>query len=634
MEDDEKLRSISTLPVGYKSYGRVPVAVYEGTLGVAEDQTTEPTTPLTASYESQRQWWNNVPNLRLPAPGRLRLTASERKLPKSNYDKYLQDRDTQDNSECQNEASFSPVTTGHNNWLITAPSLSENGRTRTNLLPSSPSPSRQIFNGLPVMTPTRRSNLHSSSCANDISSRSNLARSGDQGSDLEVISEHQQPSEFGKPGVTDCPLWKRRAGLPGTAIADETVLPHALKRAISEKLRPRLVPHSPFVQRIVEPIIPLSGHQPGSSHAVSPFILHDSERSASLVSNSIRFPQNRAIAHNAESSSILTMPSGYPCAGYPVYCLKGHTALAIGPDGEYKSGTPVMALDLCQSSADSWALDLHTAIAGNPAYSQEGSSPFDGNVQEAMLNIDGSQDPNPALDISWPALTTAELDSFCPLDGTFEELRSVYSNDLRSTMSLQIRSNPTAVSNRFPISSPRPYIPPSVAGTSIHGGESVGTRPVSQVTGFIERPCAMLSRQRRPLDPKAQPYTMIAQPYIPPHLRAVARAPEEKHELPVDTYNGVHQSLPHPIYGEHLRPNKTEEGSVVNAKRRAYGSGRKDSVPLEPVASAPVWMQHDHPYSWKRRLATGETMSVITIEAFGLLAVLDPVTYSLPYGVC
>jgi len=48
----------------------------------------------------------------------------------------------------------------------------------------------------------------------------------------------------------------------------------------------------------------------------------------------------------------------------------------------------------------------------------------------------------------------------------------------------------------------------------------------------------------------------------------------------------------------------------------------------------PVWTQQDHPYSWKARLASGDTVVMMTQDAYSLLTALDPIAYSLPYGVC
>ncbi|KAI9880440.1 MAG: hypothetical protein M1830_003082 [Pleopsidium flavum] len=654
MEDEEKLKYSTTSAVGYKSYGRVPVALYEGTSNLAGDQITEPTTPLTASYDSQRQWWDDVPNEQISVPRRLRFTASDLKPSNSDYDTYIQNRDPQDQAvKCQSQMStsllcperYSDLASG----LSSLRSL-ENKDINTECSPSSAAPFRQVFGCLPVMMPSRNWNTYPSGHILATSSRSDLAKSTSQRSQLNSIPEVQHPADHGKAGsLHDSPLFKRRhAELPGVT-AGEILSHHTLKRTASEVVQRPVVPHSPFLNRVVQPVFPLPGHQSQDNQAEDSSLQVDLEEPLPLTSHNLRLFLNHTAANSADNAAILTMPSGFPCAGLPVYFLSDAPALGTAPDGKPMAGASVTILDLYQSADDGWVISLQLAISSSPAFSQPKCSGLGQDMHAAIHYIPGSQYPNPTLEELVPASHNdiGNIEPFLPLKGSSERLRSMYSKDLRSMISRQIRSGSTGTS--FDISSSYPG-PPNKAHlhTQLSSDTEVArlsdktTRSKSALKS-TERSYAQVNQSRRPLNFDAEPYLEGSERrnrYFSAATEVIGQVRRDSsYDRQVDT-----QTLPLAVERKGLGDYRARARSIVNPDPSVYDPAEEDFVHVCPVvgandttllqshASAPLWLQDAHPFSWRYRVAMGENIPAITSDAFYLSAVLDPATYSLPYG--
>lgn len=661
MEDDEKLKSSTKSVVGYKSYGRVPVALYEGSSNLTGDLITEPTTPLTASYDSQRRWWNDVPNEQVLMPGRLRLTASDLKPPKSDYDTYIQNRDQQDQAaKCQTQVSTSLVDSGRNSVLASglsvAGALEYKDIISTEYRPSSANPSRQVFGGLPVMMPSRNWNVYPSSRAPATSSRSNLEKSAGQRSQLDSIPEAQQSPDRSKAGsVHGSPLFKRRhAELPGIT-TDEFLSHHTLKRTASEVLRRRVVPQSPFLSRVVGPVILLTSRQLGSNQMEHSSLQGCFEGPSPLTSENLRLFLNHAVAEDPDKSAILTMPSGFPCADLPVFFLSGAPALGTGRDGKPISGTPVTTLDLYPSSEDGCVLNLHLAISDEPAYSRANVSASGQGLQGATLDSSGGQYPDAALGKSLPSshIDIGGTEPFPSAKGRSEELRSMYSMELRSTMSQQIRSGSTGnnhalTSNPGPLMKARPPVQ-LPADTQVSPSYGKPTRSNSNLR-IVGRPHAQINQSNQPnqpgrfLNPDAEPYLEDSQPPTQ-YISAATETIGQVRQNSSHNWRLVTQALPPSIGPKQLSGYGAKDQFIVDADPSVYSPAEEEFVRAHQVVRssnmtfspsntlAPVWVQHEHPRSWKSRLAMGENIPAISTDAFGLLAVLDPTTYSLPYGV-
>lgn len=621
MENDSKLKSSFTSAVGYNGYGRVPVALYLNPSNFAGHQVTEPTTPLTPSYDSQCDWWDDVPNKEVSVLRQLRLTTSEFTPTKTEYDTYILHR----NKQYATTKELPGASSSHaerGDGMVAAP-VSANVRDTYALA----TPSRQTFGGLPVMNPSRNWNTHSPSRIRAVSSRSNLGTS--QTSQLGSIPETQHsPTRGLGDSFRVSPLFERRgAGLP-YVMADRFVSHQTLRRSVSEVLQRHVMPQSPYLYRVVEPAIPFTTNEPGENSQQHNPLQDCPEESFPPTSENLRLFVSHASAFSTGKRAVLTMPSGFPCAGFPVFSLGTAPALGTRHDGQPISGLPIAALDLCQASGTGCTRSLCFAVKVNPLYSVAKESGSCQILHSATLNFLGNQYPYADVEESRPS-SHVEIKNTEPLTlfkGSLEELRLMYSTELRCMMSQQIRSGSRET--------------PSDASNSKSGSTKRASSPV-QLPVFIE---ASRSYGMSTLSIAAsrkvgnQKEIHQSQQRLSPNFKQQLESSKRLSEIAIPNH-------PHSILKSNLPPHGAGRQQMIKDDPSLKVLAEEGLVPVSPFIGAsevvsapthelaPTWVQSEHPRSWRSRLAMGESITPFTANAFNLLTSLDPAKYCLPYGV-
>ena len=640
MEDDEILTSNRAPPVEYKSYGRVPVELFEHPPASFKDKNAK-SVALTASHDLHQDWWVGIPNVEISKPGRLRLTASDLKPSESDFNKYLQEQANEHSAvECRSQERSTLIgfedSTSLAHGAFSA-RTSETKRSRfEDFWPTLQSPTRQIYGGLPFASPSRRWDMHTTDQAMVTSYENNAGNSPRPQSELDSILEDQQSTLKGRVGVVGSPLWKRRADSSRRATFTEFSR-RVLKRAASENLRRRVVPCSPILRRVADPHLPLTNDESGRSPIALDLVRGGPDGSSAIAGENSGEFQDRTDAQ----SSILTVPSGYPCAGHPVFLLNGEAALAKGSDGKFVAGTPVTILDICDSCADGWTRDLHLAIARKPEYSQAISLALKPTTQEGMQAQNGSQYPSSTpggFESSLPNQPDAPIHA----KGKADETRLMCSHDLGLMMSMQIQHGSTAISSNL------------LSVNSVKRDESdqylqqASSSKNSALYGNGRRLYSTLGRKRRsgeatemgrPLDPEAKPYIKIPTQSTQ-SLTAATYGIDRDREGPPYNPQVVVRALDKPMNWKQLRvyqarsTDHSDQAPTSGAHAQPHLAVPPCNTTMTSSSTpAPVWTQQAHPYSWRSRLASGQLVLVITQDAHNLLTLLDPVTYSLPYAV-